>query len=603
MLNDTDDSLSLAYNGNQHLVREPNTEKLHLVYTRLGSVIYQYSSNGGTDWTLPVSIGEGKFPAITLSSNNLPSVAWTDDIGGLWYRRQVAPGEWGDIYHLYNPVGPFDPFLNSPPSIGIVPGNPDEVHILITRTGRIQMNGVMHTVEDYSFPITNPENGVYTLIDAGVGGMYPPIRHSPSIARSGFNNSLHAVWMRQDTVCYATKEIGQNWENWGPRFEQDGIRSAHPFVECYGDMVYVVWEHKESPWLLEDVYKGRRQISESEFHWENFSQTPLTASCSPVNASGLFTVFQDSPYPPINGPEIYYKVHSTDEPYNISQTIPASYYPQSVARLIGSRIYLYTAWLDGDDSPYEIRFKKLSYIPPELPPYLTSINGYETPSPYLIARDSFISNWQIPVDIGYEMITYRFPLEPGYRYKIKVVAYQESSGPWREWVRIDNGPRHQIKYNPYQPETLEFWVPPAFYQDGIIDVVFDRISGSFATAGPIYIYQYEYEEESTELTSGPMAQEGKLLSNAAITIFPNPFRDKLSIRYQIQNNTEIKLKLYDVSGRLVKQFNHLTNCPFNQIVWNGTDEYGRKVSPGVYFLRVENSDTKQTFSHKIVKLE
>jgi hypothetical protein len=440
---DTDDPLALAYNGNRHLVRKPNTEELYLVYTRMDSVIYQYSSNGGTNWTTPFAIGRGKFPALTLSSAHLPSVCWTDEIGGLWYRRQVAPGQWSVVYRLYYPVGPLDPFVNSPPSIAIVPGVPDRVHILITRTSRIQLNGVVHTVEDYSFPITNPVSGTWELIESGVGGLYPLIRLSPSLARSSVDNSLHAVWMRQDTVCYATKQIGQPWNNWGPQFRQNGIWSAHPFVECYGDMVYVVWEHTPPPGAPEDVWKAsnRVYVLPPKFFWENLSRTPNTPSRFPVNALGTFTVFQDSPYPPINGPEIYYKIHPEDPLINISQTLGSSRYPQTVARFTGANTYLYTAWLEGDGPAYGIRFKKVQHIPMEFA-YLSSHSGSETPSPYLVARDSFISTWRIPVDVGHQKITYRFPLEPNYRYKIKVVAYHETSGQWREWVKIDNKMKH-----------------------------------------------------------------------------------------------------------------------------------------------------------------
>ncbi|MCX7996127.1 MAG: hypothetical protein N3A65_10250, partial [candidate division WOR-3 bacterium] len=80
----------------------------------------------------------------------------------------------------------------------------------------------------------------------------------------------------------------------------------------------------------------------------------------------------------------------------------------------------------------------------------------------------------------------------------------------------------------FKVETLEFWVPPAFYKDGTIDVTIDRISGAYAVAGPIYIYRYEYEEGEG---GGPMAQESKLLNDGAITVFPNPFKEKIEIRF------------------------------------------------------------------------
>jgi hypothetical protein len=598
----TDDPLALAYNGNRHLVREPNSERLHIVYTDRDKVIYRFSSNGGADWTSSFILGDGKFPAITLSSDNLPSVSWTDEPGGLWYRRQTAPGVWGDVYRLYYPVSPLDPFVNSPPAITIIPSNPDEVHILITRTGRIQMNGVVHTVEDCIFPITNPEMLVFELIEQGVGGMYPPLRSHPSIARSP-NNLLHAVWQRADTICYATRQVGQAWNIWGDVFDPEGHQSAHPFVETYGDMVYVVWEHKQTPGAPEEVYKGRNGIynPQPQFSWDNISQTPNTPSRYPVNASGTFTVFQDSPWPPINGPEIYY---TTDgELYNLSQTIPGSFYPQSVSRFLGSRTYLYTAWLEGDASPYEIRFKKIQYIPTEVA-YLTSINGYETPSPYLVARDSFISTWQIPVDVGYETITYQFPLEPGYRYKMKLVAYHESSGQWREWIKIDNKWKHLIKYNAYEPETLEFWVPLAFYEDGKIDVVFDRITGNFATAGPIYVYQYEYEEEITELASGPMGQEDNSLNNSVLTILPNPFTEKVEIKYYLpKESPRVTLKIYDITGRLIKKLYDGPAINDLSIIWRGRDESERIVANGVYFLQLQDVNANAVLCRKILKVK
>ncbi|MEO0227931.1 MAG: T9SS type A sorting domain-containing protein, partial [candidate division WOR-3 bacterium] len=216
---------------------------------------------------------------------------------------------------------------------------------------------------------------------------------------------------------------------------------------------------------------------------------------------------------------------------------------------------------------------------------------------YLVARDSFISNWQIPVDIGYQTITYRFPLESGYRYRIKVITYHESSGQWREKVKIDNKLQHLIKYNAYEPETLEFWIPPAFYKDGAIDVVFERISGDFATTGPIYIYQYE--EETTELASGPMAQQTKPREDNAVSIYPNPFSAVLNIRLTDSQNGKMSIKVYDISGRLVREWDNMKS---DKVIWDGTDNDGRIISQGIYFLQIRDCDTGKSTVHKILKV-
>jgi len=134
---------------------------------------------------------------------------------------------------------------------------------------------------------------------------------------------------------------------------------------------------------------------------------------------------------------------------------------------------------------------------------------------------------------------------------------------------------------------------------------FDKISGSFATAGQIYVYQYEYEEEPTEFASGLMAQEGRPLNSGAITIFPNPFKDKLDIRFQIPDNN-IRLKIYDACGRLVRRFNHLSATqyggiqPSNQISWDRTDDNGKTLSNGIYFVVLDSG--KDRLTRKLILL-
>jgi hypothetical protein len=79
------------------------------------------------------------------------------------------------------------------------------------------------------------------------------------------------------------------------------------------------------------------------------------------------------------------------------------------------------------------------------------------------------------------------------------------------------------------------------------------------------------------------------------TIYPTVFGKSLTIEYnrgqsvtsptgQMEGSDEIELKIYDVSGRLVRQFNRSINQQFNQITWDGNDDSGRRVPAGVYFV-------------------
>jgi hypothetical protein len=86
-----------------------------------------------------------------------------------------------------------------------------------------------------------------------------------------------------------------------------------------------------------------------------------------------------------------------------------------------------------------------------------------------------------------------------------------------------------------------------------------------------------------------------------LEIYPNPFRDAVSIKFQIpeqgvasSQKSVVSIKIYDATGRVVRQFNHLTNYSFNQVVWDGTDDSGRRLPAGIYFVRVESDEFKET---------
>jgi len=94
-------------------------------------------------------------------------------------------------------------------------------------------------------------------------------------------------------------------------------------------------------------------------------------------------------------------------------------------------------------------------------------------------------------------------------------------------------------------------------------------------------------------------------SNVAtfLEVYPNPFYSTISIRlgYQTINNRETpSLKIYEVSGRLVKQFSLPSDyCLVPTVIsWDGTDNLNRKVPSGVYFLKLQAGD--HTVTEKIL---
>jgi len=71
--------------------------------------------------------------------------------------------------------------------------------------------------------------------------------------------------------------------------------------------------------------------------------------------------------------------------------------------------------------------------------------------------------------------------------------------------------------------------------------------------------------------------------------FPNPFRFKTAIRYDLPVKTPVELSVYNLSGRLVRQLvkpGRKQNPGFYQIVWDCRDDFGREVASGPYLYRL-----------------
>ena len=84
---------------------------------------------------------------------------------------------------------------------------------------------------------------------------------------------------------------------------------------------------------------------------------------------------------------------------------------------------------------------------------------------------------------------------------------------------------------------------------------------------------------------------------------PNPFNPTTSIEYAVGERGFVTLRIYDVSGRVVRTLVSDTRDPgkVHVAVWDGRDERGRSVSSGVYFYRLEARNLVQTRKMVLLK--
>jgi len=73
--------------------------------------------------------------------------------------------------------------------------------------------------------------------------------------------------------------------------------------------------------------------------------------------------------------------------------------------------------------------------------------------------------------------------------------------------------------------------------------------------------------------------------------YPNPFNPETNISYSIVDNGLVELSIYNIKGQLVKNLVRSSeNSGEHNVVWNGKDSAGKKVSSGLYFYKLKVND-------------
>ncbi len=77
----------------------------------------------------------------------------------------------------------------------------------------------------------------------------------------------------------------------------------------------------------------------------------------------------------------------------------------------------------------------------------------------------------------------------------------------------------------------------------------------------------------------------------SLEIYPNPFRNSAEIRCQITDDRS-QIRIFDVTGRLVQQWDYQTIRLSDRISWDGKDKLNRSLPAGVYFVQLETEGQK-----------
>ncbi len=116
-----------------------------------------------------------------------------------------------------------------------------------------------------------------------------------------------------------------------------------------------------------------------------------------------------------------------------------------------------------------------------------------------------------------------------------------------------------------------------YYQDSVVN---RALQDSFVTRADAILLQ---EAALTEVNDPNIVPIEFFLSQN----FPNPFNPSTTIRFGLPVQEKVTLKVYDILGREIKTLiNEELRPGYHSVEWDGTNDYGVKVSSGIYIYRI-----------------
>jgi hypothetical protein len=598
-----------GFNQNRHLVKNPNRDSLHLVFHSNDTIFYAHFEGG--DWLPAETVGIGKLPCISLDSAGRPWIAYlSPDNRSLNCAVRRDDDTWKRMFIFgIDACGEYAPEYIGQPSMvhNIYPESP-MAYLVCAFNSSSQNFGMIQFIPFDTTEVFYPDPlDIGTITDNLCN---PSIGITPK-------DLLHVAWQRKNgerqSIFYLVTTEGitpsliydrEGNLDWSDRTVVSTPQypttepASNPFVEAYGDSVFVAWRGPNDVGNdIGEIWKRWKWALPSA-PWDlpprNESQTETQDSDYLVMSTGEVTAWHESLAS--NNWEIFLKIRE-ENPTNVSNTPTPSKYPHIATAIYGSpdtpqQMVIDIIWTELDSSLifYNVRHERVEHNLSSSMGYYSVNVGESIPSPYLEEREGYLHYEQYKIDYGRGRLCYKLPyLNPLYDYMARAVVFTVNPNRTRQNFIFDDSTITVIEFEPFKPETLWIQIPQTTYKNDLeVRERINRLIGNFAVLADLQIYQYE-EYIGGSGKGGAMGDNiGLTLKPVLYNCLPNPFRSQTMIRYQLPSPALVSLKVYDIMGKVVR---NLVNCPQEAgnylIKWDGKDNEGKRLGNGIYFYTLK----------------
>ena len=100
-------------------------------------------------------------------------------------------------------------------------------------------------------------------------------------------------------------------------------------------------------------------------------------------------------------------------------------------------------------------------------------------------------------------------------------------------------------------------------------------------------HNLKWTEWSDEMvfTISSMVPVSDIINKSQASVYPNPSYDNTTIDFSINKSSDVRIDIMNINGEVIRQFKRsFYPDGKHRINWNGCDNNGHKVAPGVYFI-------------------